>query len=85
MAQLSTKLEILFGLRFLLDRYGYDPCDEVDIDLVLNLPEGLSYRAGQVQYECESCGEWTELPIDPSEYEHGHPHNVCGRSSGCCP
>lgn len=82
---ISIKLANLFGLRYILDREGNDPCDDWDINLVMELPEGLWYANGAVQYECESCHQATELPIEPEEFEYGHPHNVCGRSPRCCP
>jgi len=82
---ISTKLAVMFGLRFMLGRYGDDPCDEVDIDAVLQLPEGLTYVRGCIRYECMSCGELVELPVDVEEYDHGHRHNVCGGSPRCCP
>lgn len=81
----SSRLASLFGLRWLLGRYGFDPCDEWDPNAFLGLPDGLFWRAGNVMYCCASCGEATELPVDPEEYEDGHPHNVCGRSPRCCP
>lgn len=49
------------------------------------LPDGLVLHDGVIMYNCESCGELTDLPVDPAEYEHGHFHNVCGRSPRCCP
>ena len=82
---ISARLAGMFGLRYMLGRYGYDPCDEWDIDVVLGLPEGLSYMAGQVQFECRSCGNWAEWPADIADFELGHRHNVCGGSPRCCP
>jgi hypothetical protein len=83
--EIAPRLSLLFGLRYMLDRYGYDPCDEWDIDTLLQLPEGLEYRSGQIQYQCRVCERWTELPVDATEFELDDPHNMCGRSPSCCP
>ena len=85
MVALSTKFALLFGVRYELDLYGYDPCDEWDIDTVMSLPDGLWYRDGRINYHCENCGEASEWPVEICDFEYGHPHNVCGRSPRCCP
>ncbi len=83
--EISTQFAKLFGLRYLLDRYGYDPCDEWDIDLVLGLPDGLTYQNGEIQYQCRVCDRWTEWPVEISDFVIDDPHNVCGGSPRCCP
>lgn len=78
-------LEALFGVRYLLGRYGDDPCDEWCIEDIMNLPDGLFYIGGKIQFECNVCEKWTEWPADISEFEIGHYANVCGGSPRCCP
>lgn len=76
----------LFGLRYMLDRYGYDPCDEWDIDTVLGLPDGLTYREGKVMASCVSCDRYYEWPVDVSEFDPDDDSgNLCGGSPWCCP
>lgn len=75
----------LFRVRFALGLEGYDPCDEWDIDQVLELPEGLTYVRGAIRFECLSCGELAELPCDVSEFDIDAPENLCGGSPRCCP
>jgi hypothetical protein len=82
---ISGKLAAMFGLRFILDREGYDPCDEWDIDAVLGLPEGLTYVCGAIRYECLSCGKLAELPCGVEEFDIDCPYNLCGGSPRCCP
>lgn len=82
---ISGKLASLFGLRFILDREGHDPCDEWDIDLVLGLPEGLTYTRGAIRFECLSCGELTEWPADVEDFDIDAIENRCGGSPRCCP
>jgi len=81
----SGRFANLFNLRWVLGRYGFDPCDEWDIDSVLGLPEGLSFIDGQVRFECRSCGNWTEWPVDVADFELDHDANVCGGSPRCLP
>lgn len=49
------------------------------------LPDGLREHEGVIQFQCENCQGWSELPIDVADFEPGHPHNVCGKSPRCCP
>jgi hypothetical protein len=73
-----------FGLRWMLDREGDDPCDEW-AGAWPDLPDGLSYRGGRFFYDCRSCEKETEWEGEPDEFEFGHPSNVCGGSPGCLP
>lgn len=83
--EVSSFLARLFDLRWVLGRYGDDPCDEVDIDLILGLPDGLTYRDGCIQFECNACEKWTEWHGEVTDFENGHYANVCGGSPRCCP
>lgn len=82
---ISGFLANLFNLRWVLGREGHDPCDEQDIDIVLGLPDGLSFIDGAIRFECNVCETWTEWPADISDFELGHNANVCGGSPRCCP
>lgn len=75
----------LFALRWVLDREGHDPCDEWSIEELLRYPEGLHYRNGRAEYECERCGNWAEWPVEPGEFVYGDDMNLCGGSPRCCP
>ena len=81
----SLSLANLFNLRWVLGREGYDPCDEQDIDLVLGLPEGLSFSDGAVRFECHGCEKWTPWEGGIADFEEGHYANMCGGSPRCCP
>lgn len=81
----SRRLAHLFGLRWVLGREGYDPCDAWAPEDVLGWPPGLTYRNGAAHYYCVSCGELTEWPLEPEEYDEGDPNNLCGGSPRCCP
>ena len=83
--EVSGSLANLFNLRWVLGRYGFDPCDEWDIDSLLGLPEGLSYIDGEVKFECRVCEAWTIWEGEPHEFEIHHYANVCGGSPRCCP
>lgn len=83
--EVSGSLANLFDLRWLLGRYGYDPCDETCVDTVLGLPDGLSYIGGSVKFQCESCAQWTTWEGEIPEFELGHYANRCGGSPRCCP
>ena len=83
--EVSGSLANLFNLRWLLGRYGYDPCDQWDISTILGLPEGLSYTDGQIKYRCERCDELAEWCGEIEEFELGHYANLCGGSPRCCP
>lgn len=75
----------LFDLRWVLGRYGYDPCDEVDVDILMGLPDGLRYHGGQIQFQCRVCDEWSEWPVDIADFDIDDRNNVCGGSPLCCP
>ena len=81
----SASLANLFNLRWVLGREGFDPCDEQDIDLVLGLPEGLSFIDGAVRFECRGCEAWTPWEGEIADFEEGHYANMCGGSPRCCP
>lgn len=49
------------------------------------LPDGLRYHDGEVQFECRSCGKWSEWPSDVADFEPGAYENMCGGSPRCCP
>lgn len=50
------------------------------------LPEGLHYSDdGKVMYHCHGCDQFKELEIEPAEFVHGDPNNLCGGSPRCCP
>lgn len=83
--EVSGLLANLFDLRWMLDRYGYDPCDEWDIDSLLGLPDGLFYIGGTVKFQCESCEALSEWYGEFSDFELGHYANRCGGSPRCCP
>lgn len=68
------------------------PTDEELLDLALGdvfadeLPAGLLLNAkGFPEFECVSCGEWTEWPADIEDFDIDNPNNQCGRSPRCCP
>ena len=50
-----------------------------------DLPEGLIEHEGKILFECLVCGEWTEWPADPEDFDPENPSNVCGRNERCCP
>lgn len=81
----KRNLIALFNLRWALDLEGHDPCDEWDANVVLQLPEGLWWRDGQVQFECRTCGAWTEWPAEIEDFHEDNPANVCGGSPRCIP
>lgn len=83
--EVSGRLANLFNLRWVLSRYGFDPCDEWDIDSLLGLPEGLSYIDGKIKFHCERCDALTEWCGEISEFELGNHANLCGGSQRCCP
>jgi hypothetical protein len=83
--EIPARLAGMFGLRYLLDRYGYNPCDEWDIDVVLGLPEGLMYRDGEIQFECKSCERWSQWPAEVADFCDDDPNNLCGGSPRRCP
>lgn len=85
MSSISTKFANLFGLRYILGRIGNDPCDEWNIDDVLNLPDGLHYHNGEIRFECRVCKAWTEWPTDVNDFDPDAHENVCGGSPRCCP
>lgn len=82
---ISARLASLFNLRWMLGRYGNDPCDEWAIDDLLGLPDGLTYQDGQVQFQCRVCEKWTEWPADVEDFDPDAYQNVCGGSPRCCP
>lgn len=81
----SASLANLFNLRWVLGREGFDPCDDQDIDLVLGLPEGLSFSNGAVRFECRGCEQWAPWEGDIADFEIDHYANMCGGSPRCCP
>jgi len=83
--EISSRFAVLFGLRYMLDRVGNDPCDECDIDALLGLPEGLTYVRGAIRFECLSCGDLDEWPAEVEDFDIDNPANRCGKSPGCCP
>lgn len=75
----------VFNLRWVLGLEGSDPCDEWDANAVLDLPPGLWWRNGEIQFECQSCGCWTAWPADIADFEEENPANRCGGSPRCIP
>lgn len=49
------------------------------------LPDGLWWRDGKLMYECGSCGQPSEWPVEIEDFELGHYANVCGGSPRCIP
>jgi hypothetical protein len=79
------RLASLFNVRYLLGRYGYDPCDEWNPSDVLGLPDGLTYRNGRIEYDCVRCGNPAEWPVEVELFVEGDDMNLCGGSPRCCP
>src|ERR1700741_3890343 len=43
------------------------------------LPEGLRRgESGRIEFQCGSCGQWSEWPAEIEDFELGHPSNLCG-------
>lgn len=82
---ISGRIVTLFGLRYLLDRIGYDPCDEWDASDILGLPDGLTYRNGRIEFDCVRCGNPSEWPVEVELFVYGDDMNLCGGSPRCCP
>lgn len=64
---------------------GGTNCQRVAPDNEDDLPDGLIYNDGQIQFECISCGAWTEWCGDVADFEPGAHENMCGGSPRCCP
>lgn len=75
----------LFNVRWELGFYGNDPCDEWDIDEIMGLPEGLYYRGGSVQFQCNYCAAWTDWEGEVSDFKLYNYANLCGGSPRCLP
>lgn len=82
---ISPFLAGMFGLRWILGREGYDPCDEIDVDALMLLPDGLSYQDGRISFQCNCCERWAPWEGEVDEFEYGDPMNLCGGSPRCCP
>lgn len=51
-----------------------------------DLPDGLWRNgAGELTFACRSCGEATEWPADPEDFDINEHANVCGGSQYCLP
>lgn len=83
--EISLRLANPFDLRWMLGRYGYDPCDECSIDAIFDLPDGLSYRNGSISFQCRVCDNWAEWPVAVEEFDIDSDMNLCGGSPRCCP
>lgn len=81
----SGFLANLFDLRWVLGRCGHDPCDEWDIDTLMGLPDGLSFRDGEVQFECRNCERWSQYHGEVNDFDIDDDMNLCGGSPRCCP
>jgi len=49
------------------------------------LPDGLRDNDGVIEFECISCGRWTEWPAEILDFEPGASENRCGGSPRCIP
>ena len=55
-------------------------------ELPSELPDGLVANAdGVIEFECQSCGNWTEWPADIEDFDSDGNANVCGGSPRCSP
>ncbi|MEG8223513.1 hypothetical protein OSJ57_23350 [Sphingomonas sp. HH69] len=59
--------------------------DEIELYDRDFLPEGLRERGGVIEFECISCGHWSEWNGDVADFEPGVSENRCGGSPRCCP
>lgn len=82
---ISLFLAHAFDLRWMLGRYGFDPCDEWSIDDMLKLPDGLSYHNGSISFQCRSCDKWSAWEADVADFDIDDHNNLCGGSPRCCP
>lgn len=53
--------------------------------MVVDLPDGLTYRNGRIEFDCVSCGNASEWPVETELFELDDPMNLCGGSPRCCP
>ncbi len=63
-------------------------CDHILVKAnpVDELPEGLyDGEDGRYYFHCIVCGQKTEWPLEPEEFEFGDSMNLCGGSPRCCP
>lgn len=51
----------------------------------LYLPDGLWEVDGVYFFQCRSCGNDTEWPAEPEDFEFDGPANYCGGSPRCLP
>ncbi len=49
------------------------------------LPDGLREYNGLIEFQCRSCGAWTEWPDEIADYDPDAHENMCGGSPRCCP
>lgn len=49
------------------------------------LPDGLREKDGLLVFECRVCGNETEWPCEPEDFDITDSANVCGRNPWCCP
>lgn len=59
--------------------------EDGNFDPGYDLPDGLRYHDGEIQFECRSCGSWTEWPASVADFEPGASENRCGGSPRCIP
>jgi hypothetical protein len=52
---------------------------------VLRLPKGLWYSGDVLTFACRSCGEHTEWPAGPEDFDINEHANMCGGSPRCLP
>jgi hypothetical protein len=64
-----------------------DAFDAFDGVLVLTdpLPEGLTYRDGRLWFDCAMCGQPTDWPEKPEDFDPENTILLCGGSPRCCP